>query len=190
MTKAKLHPALREFSGAMGEMVFRQRNGKLIVSMKPIHTAEPTEEQLAQRERFKDAVDYGKLVLSDPALLAYYAPLTVGRDISSYALAIGDYLRKPSVKSIDSSKYQGLVGDQITIAAKDDTGIVNVEVSIHGADGTPIESGNAVETGTGRWSYTATAPVAAGSQVLIDAKAFDRPGGYAVMSISTTVSGN
>ena len=35
MTKARLHPSLLEFNGAMGDMVFKKRGKKVYVSIKP-----------------------------------------------------------------------------------------------------------------------------------------------------------
>ena len=44
MTKARLHPSLLEFNGAMGDMVFKKRGKKVYVSIKSKGvTAEPSE---------------------------------------------------------------------------------------------------------------------------------------------------
>ncbi len=45
-------------------------------------------------------------------------------------------------------------------------------------DGTPIESGRAVETGvrSGEWTYTATAHVALGSDIFIEVNGVDHAG--------------
>jgi len=50
--KAKLHPMFEQVSGQMGEMVFRVVRGKVVVSRKPVITAEPTQGQVEHRERF------------------------------------------------------------------------------------------------------------------------------------------
>src|SRR5688572_26001278 len=63
MTKARLHPSLLEFNGAMGDMVFKKRGKKVYVSIKAKGASEPSEKQLAQRKYFKKAVNYATSAL-------------------------------------------------------------------------------------------------------------------------------
>lgn len=184
MTEVNLNPTVDGYRGSIGRLVFKKYKGRTIVSKKPVVTKEPSAEQLAQRERFSEATAYGKLVLSDPAMVAYYKPMAEQRDITVYALAVADFLKQPSVREIDLSKYTGQPGDVVTITAKDDVGVVSVRVKLSAADGTTLESGDALATGAGRWTYTATLSVDPGTQVLVDAEAFDRPGHRAILAAS------
>jgi len=56
-------------------------------------------------------------------------------------------------------------------------------------DGTPIESGSAVEEGerSGRWIYTATKAVALGSDVFIEVKGCDHAGNKVQLTENPTV---
>ncbi len=192
MTKVHLQPGLRGLSGGMGDWVYSLRKGKTVLGMKPIKTAEPSEAQVAQQERFKDAVSFAKSVLANPTRRAFYAPIAAEREISIYALAVGDYLSAPYFESMDLSKYKGQVGDLLTIKGKDDVGMANVEVKITSQTGSLIERGQAVESGSRSsiWVYTATAPVALGSSVFIQVTGTDHADNTATYSDNPTVGEN
>src|SRR5512139_2446877 len=49
--------------------------------------------------------------------------------------------------ALDLQMYRGRVGDPIRILAKDDVGLISVEVRIDKQDGTDVERGVAVESG-------------------------------------------
>lgn len=175
MTEVNLNETVNGYSGAIGRLVFRQYRGRTIVGRKPVVTKEPTAGQLAQRERFKEAAAFGKLAQADPELRAFYEPIARERGTSIYTVAVGDFLKMPSLKALDLSKYQGQVGDTILIRAVDDIGLASMEVKIFAQEGALIEQGSAVETGAGSgyWVYTATAPVALGSGIFIDVVGVD-----------------
>jgi hypothetical protein len=191
MTKARLHPALLEFRGAMGDMLFRKQNGKVFVSIKPgEQTGEPTAAQAAHRERFSEAVAYGKTVMADPDLRALYEQAAKEKGTPVFALTVADFLNAPSIKEVDLSAYKGQANDMIKIKATDDFGVAKVHVALTQVNGgTPIESGYAVETaaGSGQWIYTATLSVSAGSNVDFTVVATDRPGGTAIDTQSKSV---
>jgi hypothetical protein len=190
MSKARLHPSLLELKGAMGDMVFKKRRGKVYVSIKSQGTTgEPSEAQLAQRKVFKKAVNYAKSVMADETSRAFYEDLAQRRETTARALCIGDYLNAPSVDEVDFSKYKGNVGDRILITINDDIGVVDVNVKLTKIDGALIESGKAVEdgAGSGNWEYAATVPVPLGTDIFISAEAFDRPGHRAVASANPIV---
>lgn len=182
MTKARLHPSLLEFRGAMRDMVFKQRNGKVYVSVKSAgSTKEPTAAQAAHRERFRRAVEYGKFVMSNDTLRPLYEQAAAEQNLSLFNVCITDYLKAPSIDSIDAREYTGNTGDPLHIVASDDFAIDRVDVLLTNDDtGTIIESGAAVETGTGHWTYTATQPVTVGVTVQFQVTATDCPGGTAV----------
>ena len=181
MTKVYLQPGLRGLSGGMGDWVYQFRKGKTFLGMKPINNSEPSEAQVAQRERFRLAAEYGKFVMSDDATRSLYEQAAAESDVPVFALCVADFLKPPSIDSIDPRDYTGKVGDPIKIVASDDFGVMRVDVMLTDDDaGTIIESGQAVETGSGHWTYTATTPVSTGITVQFQATATDRPGGTAV----------
>jgi hypothetical protein len=115
MTEVNLNETVNGYSGSIGRLVFRKYRGRTIVGRKPVSTKPPTEGQLAQREEFKDAVAFAKFAMADPALSEFYEPIALQREITVYALAVGDYLKKPSIKPLDLSNYKGNIGDPIKI---------------------------------------------------------------------------
>lgn len=189
MTKARLHPSLLEFKGAMGDMVFKKRGKKVYVSIKSQGTSDPSEAQLAQRKEFKKAVNYATSAMADETARAFYEALAERKETTPRALCIGDYLNEPTMDELDFSKYKGNVGDRILITTLDDIGVVEVNVKLKKIDGTLIESGKAVEqgTGSGEWEYVATVPVPLGTDIFISAEGFDRPGHRAVSSANPIV---
>ena len=68
-----------------------------------------------------------------------------------------DYLTAPKVISINRRDYNGAIGSKINITALDDFRVVRVIAEIYGANGSLIETGDAVldDNKTG-WIYTAT----------------------------------
>ena len=182
MTKARLHPSLIEFRGAMRDMVFKQRNGKLYASVKSQgSTKEPSAAQVAHRERFRRAVEYGKFVMSSDAIRPVYQQAASERNIPLHALCIADYMKGPSIDSIDARDYTGKVGDPLQIVASDDFEVARVDVRLSDADlGTTIESGPAVQNGSGHWTYIATQPATPGITVQFQVTVLDRPGGSTV----------
>ncbi len=189
MTKVHLQPGLRGLSGGMGDWVYSLRKGKTVLGMRAIRTAEPTAAQLAHQERFKEAVSFAKSALANSALRAFYEPIALDKQISVYALAIADFLNTPEFKDTDLSSYTGQVGDTITFKAADDIGLAYVNVAISAQDGTPIETGPAVEqgAGSGKWIYTATSPVALGTSIFIEATGADHAGTQASISANPIV---
>src|SRR6266498_3284909 len=158
MTKVRFHGPIAGFSGAMGEMVFadQKKKDKTLAYMKKHR--EPTEARINQQARFTEAALRAHNALEDPAIRAFYERIAQERDITTYNLALGEFLCQPSLKPLELSNYKGRIGDTIIIRAKDTIGLVDVNVDIRSQDGTPIEQGKAVEDGfrSGYWTYTAT----------------------------------
>jgi hypothetical protein len=194
MAKMKFNGFVDTVRGSVGGLVVRKgRRGKYTLSNKPdMSELEPTLAQAAQRKVFGRAVDYGKSVMADPTKLAFYEGLAEQKDMPVFSLCVGDYLNSPSMEELDLSKYKGKVGDQILITTHDDVGVVRVTVELNRTDGTRIEKGEAIEigSGAGEWAYIATAPVATGSDIFIEAEAWDRPGGRTVSSANPIIGVN
>ena len=191
MTKVFLQPGLRGLKGGMGDWIYQIRRGKTIVGMRPMNAVkkEPTLPQAVQRKRFAEAAQYAKRALADPEKRAYYEKLSVEKDIPPFALAVADHMSVPTIQPLDLSEYVGQVGDPILITAQDKVGVVSVEVSLVTVEGALIEKGQAVETGsrTGSWVYTATASVPLGSDIFVEAEAFDMAGRRTVASANPIV---
>lgn len=189
MTEVNLNPTVEGYRGAIGKLVFKKYKGRTIVSRKAIVTKEPSAAQLAHRERFREAVAHAKSVPANPALQAIYEPIAKQRDISVYALAVADYLHAPEFKYTELSNYKGRAGDTILFKATDDIGLAYVNVEISAQDGARIEGGSAVEegSGSGKWIYTASTPVALGTTVIIEAKGADHAGTEIVITENPTV---
>ena len=182
MTKARLHPSLIEFRGAMRDMVFKQRNGKVYASVKSLgSTKEPSAAQTAHRERFRRAVEYGKFVMSNDSLRPLYEEAAAEKNLPVFSVCITDYMKAPRIDSIDARDYTGQVGNPLQIVASDDFEVARVDVRLSDADlGTTIESGQAVQNGSGHWTYIATQAATPGITVQFQVTVLDRPGGSTV----------
>jgi hypothetical protein len=175
-----LQPSLRGLSGKMGDWVYRYSKDKekTFIGEKPVRTKELSEAQLAHNERFSDASQYAVEVMDDPVLREFYETVAEKKDMKVRNLAIADFFNVPSFKPLGLVNYKGRVGDTIVIRMVDEIGLVSMNVSIDRIDGTDIEKGQAVETSprSGKWIYTATAPVAIGSDIFIEVVATDYAG--------------
>jgi len=166
-------------SGKLGDtLVFRRVGDRTIVSTAPTTTKEPTEKQKAQRERFQMAVLYAKGMMKVPSAKADYEAEAKGAgQPNAYNIAVADFFRAPDIEDVDLSMYTGAVGDTIRIRAVDDFRVESVRVEIYNADGTEVESGNAMQQTNGiDWLYRATAvnEDLSGDRIVI--KASDMPG--------------
>jgi len=143
--------------GMVGDLiVFRQRDGKTIVSSKPEHHSPMSEAQLHHIQQFQEAVIYAKSVLCDPEKRdAYQHAAKQGQ--TAYNVALADFLKAPHIEEIDVSGYNGQPGSSIRVRAVDDFKVVEVSVEIQNAEGKELEHGNAVCAVNGLdWIYTAT----------------------------------
>ncbi len=178
MTKVRFHGPVAGFSGAMGEMVFadNETKNRTIAYMKKHYP--PTQAQLDHRAFFKECALRAQAALTDPATYAFYAAIAQVKDSTPQIVALTDFLVRPTIKPLNLTKYKGQVGDIITIRATDDIGLADMDVALIATDGTVIEQGKAIEdgTGTGMWIYTATQPVALGTDIFIEVAGVDHAG--------------
>jgi hypothetical protein len=180
-----LNPTVDEFQGTIGGMSYRKHKGKQIAT-KRRKAGVASENQIAVQERFKSGAAYAKYALQDSILGPAYQNAAQLRDKSAFALAVGDYCKRPVVKVLDISEYYGQVGNIIEVFAVDNFGVVGVEVKIKGPS--DLEVGSAVESpvGSGTWKYTAQNQLT--NQVLeITATAKDRPGGKGSKTASVEI---
>jgi len=180
VAKVKLNPILEQVRGQVGDLVFKRYGEGVVISRKPdLEGREPTPAQAAQRERFRQAALYGKMVLADPAAKAIYEDAAKAKGQPIFSLLVADFFHAPSVDEVDLSGYAGQAGDEIVIRASDDFDVTGVSVALTDAEGNAIEEGVATESPpeSGRWVYAATAAVDTGATVRLAVTASDRPGG-------------
>ena len=191
MAKVKLNPIVEEVSGGFGNIVFRASKGKTVLCRKPnFSNTEISEDQAAHRERFRQAVAYGRSVMADADMRAIYSQAAERKGMPVFALTVADFFNAPTLNEVDLSAYKGKAGDLIKIKALDDFGVASVHVAlVNPTNEAPIENGYAVETaaGSGVWLYTVTASMPGGSKVGFNVVATDFPGGTAIESSSKTI---
>jgi len=189
MSNVELNETISGYRGKIGQLVFKKYKGRTIVCRKGVISRPPTEAQLASRADFREASEFAKTVKANPALLAFYEPIARQREVTVRVVAMGDCLKKPTLKPLDLSHFKGQIGDVMEIKAVDALGLVELNVKIVAQDGTLIESGQAVEQGarSGKWIYTATAQVAPGTEVFIEVEGCNHAGNKARITEHFTV---
>lgn len=185
-----VNSVLNGTSGILGDLVFKNRNGKTFVSARPqckerIATGGQTQVQ----EQFLRCVKYAKEVIRNPAIKnLYMAAAQKGK--SAYNIAFADAFKAPEIRCIDVSRYKGRKNNVILVTAKDDFKVVNVLVSIYSAKGKLIEQGNAVLEYDLEWKYTVNKSTKAYIGSSITATAIDLPGNETSLTVQVPSPGN
>ncbi|HEY0059412.1 MAG TPA: hypothetical protein VGB56_09760 [Flavisolibacter sp.] len=176
MARSNNNIATHGLSGKVGQLVFRQRNGRTFVSKVPRAQGPPSEAQLDLRSRFRQAVLYARTAVADAATKLFYTS-RVKPWQTAYNVAFSDFFKTPQIGDIDASAYNGTAGSLITVPVTDDGKVVLVKVKIQKGDGTLVEEGDAVLQVNGlHWVFTAAAPNNSLPGSLITITAFDLPG--------------
>jgi hypothetical protein len=168
----------RNYSGRVGDIVFRNYSGKSVMAKRPdCSKVIKTARQWEFMNTFAKGVKFGKFAKDNPALCKNYNEKRP--DLSPYHAAISDYMTRPVIESVDMRNYKGHPGDVVTVSAWDKWNIEGVGVVIFNALGEVIEFGEAVPrefSGNTEWDYTATVENVdfKSSRILVQAK--DRPG--------------
>jgi hypothetical protein len=179
MTKVRFKSPIGGFSGAMDGMVFADNGERTVAYIRKQRKGEKSEAEMARDQKWAEARGYAQSVMeSNPELWEFYQQVGKERKTSPFALAVGDYLKPPSFRSLDLRYYHGQVGDPIQILAVDNLGLASVEVSIERQDGGSVEKGMAVELAarTGFWAFKATQPVDPGTGLFIEVVGVDHAG--------------
>lgn len=97
MVRVKYNIVLEGLEGMLGKhLVFRQVNGRAIVSVRPAKPAgPPSPKQLANRERFRLPREWAKEQLKNPEVAAEWKAKCEGNQ-SAMSLLIGEYCRMKS----------------------------------------------------------------------------------------------
>lgn len=166
-------------SGMLGDtVVYRKQRGELIMANRPAKRGVLTPNQEVAKSRFLRAVQYAKKQIADPVTKAYYQPAPNSRYISAYAAAMADYMKAPQILSVNTTAYQGVIGNAIIVRATDNFKVALVNVAVFRADGSVLEQADAVLTdGTiDEFIFKATVANAAvaGTKILVTVR--DMPG--------------
>ena len=92
MVKVILQPGLRELRGKMEDWTYRQMYGKQTVMKTPdMSKVKWSKAQKAQRDRFRQAIQYARQAMSDPRVRAHYEK--VGREAGRqpFRVAVSDF---------------------------------------------------------------------------------------------------
>jgi hypothetical protein len=177
MGSVKENLLTKGFSGRIGdEIVFRQVGNRTMFAKRPRKRSTLTPGQTAHQQQFQNAVYYAKSALMDPAAKSVYQDMAKEANLrSAYNAAVTDFLKEPKIASVYTDNYKGVAGAVLFIAAVDMFKIQSVIVTIKRADGTVIETGQAVRDQE-NWKYVTTQPNASipGTKIIVQAK--DRPG--------------
>lgn len=178
MAKVKLAPAVEAIHGHVGTMLFRRWEDQEVVGKVPDRThVQASANQLAQQDKFRLAVIYGRASLADPDTKQLYSARASSRHVPVFALMVADFLNPPMVDTIDLSAYTGKVAETIRTRVSDDFDVKGVSVKITAQNGTVIEQGAAVKGADGlTWSYTTTQALSEGQAVSITVSVTDLPG--------------
>lgn len=158
MALVKNNDLTEGISGSVGnKLVFRQLGNRTIISKKARVSTVRTEKQEAHRLRFQQAARYAKAKMLNPILKADYELIAKQKEnTTAFAVAVGDYLKIPTIESITHTGYKGNIGDIISIQVNDNVKVINVTVTLTSPDGTLIETGNATFTKDDtEWIYKA-----------------------------------
>jgi hypothetical protein len=171
----------RGLSGMVGgQMVFRTWNGKTYLSNAPSKPKKQSKRQKENRMKFKEATAFAKSMMLDPAKKAEYKAIADKLELpNAYTAAITEYMRKPEIKEVNTSKYSGKEDQEIKVdVRKKSFDVQEVEVVIVDKDGAVIEEGKATKDFGSEWVYRTTAAVedTKGVQFLIRAR--ERTGNF------------
>jgi hypothetical protein len=157
MAKQKGNVVTHGLSGKIGDLlVFRQVDGKTVISKVPEPPKKVSEKQAEQRRRFRQAVIYAKSAVESPDTKEIYGKMAAKKGRTPFIVAVADFLHVPEIRHIDLSNYSGQAGDTIRIEAEDDAMVKYVHVSIITSEGTLIEEGQATPDISGYiWTYAA-----------------------------------
>lgn len=161
MATYKKNSLTKGVSGSFGdEFVFRQVNGKTIMSPTAERLEPWSEKQLAARKRFLNATLYAKAAVANPEMKEEYEAIAKFKHFRSASVAaITDFLTPTALAVAYAHQFDGNVGFPITIVLADNYKGKEMTIAVSNKDGTLIESGSANFTfGDSAWHYTTTVP--------------------------------
>jgi hypothetical protein len=135
-------------SGSIGNLVFRNLRGKVVLSEKTSAPAKQSEQQQENCFKFKCASSYAKSAMLSAEKKQYYRQKATDLKLpNAYVAAIMDYMRKGEVTGIDTRHYRGRAGDLIRVKIeKKDFAVHQAKAALYTTEGKLIESGTAIKT--------------------------------------------
>ena len=176
MAVSRTNVLVKNFHGKVGNIILRVFGNKMVMSALPnTRNRKWSEAQLECQDQFRKATKFGHKVLADAELDLFYKT-QAKENQNSWNASISDFLLKPEIETIDTSRYKGQEGDTIKIEAYDKYKVASVIVMIINALGLQIENGAAIQKPTGEWVYKVTIenPDWKGTRVVV--KVSDLPG--------------
>lgn len=186
MARLVLNDLVEGFSGTIGKIVFKQYYGKTYIARKAAKPTKQSEQQRNNRLKFKMATEYARKMMNDDAMKSYYKKMATQLELpNAYTAAITDYMRKPKITHIDTTKYSPKPGGRIhIIAGKKDFSLASVNVIISSPDSEVIETGPAHYEGAGQWIFSSLTSPSHYTSYIIMVMVKDRAGSSDEMTIS------
>jgi hypothetical protein len=142
MAKFKMNKMVEGATGKVGNMVFRQVGRTTLFTQAPERgDVVATEAQIAQRLRFKHAINFAKQVLLLPEEKALYEAQATGDFDNAFNLAVQDYMAAPKIDSVKLTDYSGQINQPLNITVFESAKVTAATVTITRADNTVVESG-------------------------------------------------
>lgn len=159
-----------------GQLVFRNRLGKTVVSKSPKKGRLSSTEQLAIQAKFKLALAYAKSAVKNEPVKAGYQAMAKGGQ-TAFNVAFQDAYHSPELSALNTDGYRGQIQNPIVVRAIDNFKVDSVRVLIIDAEGSLVEQGNAVAEANGLdWKYLCTQAHADLPGTVIRVIARDLPG--------------
>lgn len=180
MATIKKNLFIQGASGMLGnQLVYRNVDGKIIISTKPTRNGETSEAQKRQNMRFKYASIYAKTAIADETLGPIYSDVAsrLSKFSSAYQLALTDYLKSPEIGDIWIES--GAKDAKILVEAFEDPQLAKVEVAILAEDDSVVQKGEATLTSNGiQWEFILPIDIPEGGK--IEVRAYDLPGNESI----------
>ena len=94
MAKAELNSALNQLRGSLDGLVFkRYRHGLVVTRFPRMDRIKPTPAQRAQRDRFRQAAEFHRTVLADPAQRQHYAAVAREKGLPLSAVTLAAFMK-------------------------------------------------------------------------------------------------
>jgi len=152
MATVRTNPILNGLSGMLGKtIVFKNLRGKTIMANRPSPPQKQSEQQKANRSKFRDASCWARMILLDPQKKDYYLKKAKKLKLpNAYTAAITDYMRSPRLSDGD---YTGN-GNAITFhVSKKNFDLKKAEVVLTSA-GEVRETRTLAEDRYHEWTFT------------------------------------
>jgi hypothetical protein len=121
-----------------GTLIYRNYNGKTVVSLRPVYKNETnTEARRQARGKFREAANFAGKAMEDSKLKAYYMQKAKQLKLpNAYTAAITDFLRKAKVRAMTRSTFAAKKNDSIIIKVnKGVFAVKSIRVSLCDTDG-------------------------------------------------------